>query len=73
MRLFTNLIRKGIETDLVELTQVPPNFVGLGSRCGVIGRFRQIWFFHKKGYKNEMQHETQCKGGEQCGMKCNMI
>jgi hypothetical protein len=23
--------------------------------------------------KDEMQHATQCKGGEQSGMKCNMI
>jgi hypothetical protein len=73
MRLVKILIRKGIEIDLVELTQVDLSFVGLGSRCGLIGRFRQRCFFHKKGYKNEMQHAAQCKGGEQSRMKCNMV
>jgi hypothetical protein len=73
MRLVKILIRKGIEIDLVEFTQVDPSFVGLGARCCLIGRFRQRCFFHKKGFKNEMQHAAQCKGGEQSGMKCNMI
>jgi hypothetical protein len=41
MRLVKILIRKGIEIDLVGLTQVHPSFVGLGSRCGLIGGFRQ--------------------------------
>jgi hypothetical protein len=45
MRLVKILIRKGIEIDLVRLTQVDPSFVGLGSRCGLIGRFRQRSFF----------------------------
>jgi hypothetical protein len=68
MRLVKILIRKGIEIDLVGLTQVDPSFVGLGSRCSLIGRFRQRIFFvfHKKGLKNDMHHATKCKGGEQC-------
>jgi hypothetical protein len=41
MMLVKILIRKGIEIDLVGLTQVDNSFVGLGSRCGLIGRFRQ--------------------------------
>jgi hypothetical protein len=41
MRLVKTLIRKGIEIDLVGLTQVDPSFVGLVSMCGLIGRFRQ--------------------------------
>jgi hypothetical protein len=63
MRLVKILIRKGIEIDLVELTQVDPTFVGLGVRCGLIGRFRQR-VFHKKGLKYGMHHATKCKGGE---------
>jgi hypothetical protein len=41
MRLVKILIRKGIEINLVRLTQVDPSFLGLGSICGLIGRFRQ--------------------------------
>jgi hypothetical protein len=69
MRLVKTLIRKGIEIDLVGLTQVDPSFVGLGSRCGLIGRFRQrcpFFVFDKKGLKYDMHHATKCKGGEQC-------
>jgi hypothetical protein len=54
---------------------IPP-FVGLGSRCGLIGKFRQrciFCLFHKKGFKHDMHHATKCKDGEQCEMKCNMI
>jgi hypothetical protein len=29
--------------------------------------------FHKKGFKYGMHHATQCKGGEKCGKKCNVI
>jgi hypothetical protein len=50
MRLVTILIRKGMEIDLVGLTQVDPSFVGLGSRCGLIGRFRQRCIFIQKGF-----------------------
>jgi hypothetical protein len=50
MRLVTILIRKGMEIDLVGLTQVDPSFVGLGSRCGYIGRFRQRCIFIQKGF-----------------------
>jgi hypothetical protein len=39
MRLVKILIRKGIDIDFVELTQVDPSFVGIGSRCGLIGGF----------------------------------
>jgi hypothetical protein len=48
MRLVKNLIRKGIEIDLVGLAQVDPSFVGLDSRCGLIGRFRQRCIFSKR-------------------------
>jgi hypothetical protein len=48
MMLVKNLIRKGIEIDLVGLTQVDNSFVGLGSRCGLIGRFRQRCIFSQK-------------------------
>jgi hypothetical protein len=75
-RLVKILIRKGIEIDLVGLTQLDPSFVGLGSRSGLIGRFRQRWFFsvfHKKVLKYDMHHATKCKCGEQCWKKCNMI
>jgi hypothetical protein len=44
-------------------------FVGLGSRCGLIGRFRQIcifFSFSQKGFKHDMHHAIKCKGGEQC-------
>jgi hypothetical protein len=40
MGLVKILVRKRIEIDLVELTQVDPSFVGLGARCGLIGEFR---------------------------------
>jgi hypothetical protein len=30
-------------------------------------------FFSQKGFKYGMDHATKCKGGEQCGMKGNMI
>jgi hypothetical protein len=50
MRLVKILIRKGIEIDLVELTQVDHTFVGLGVRCGLIGRFRQR-FFSQEGFE----------------------
>jgi hypothetical protein len=41
MRMVKISIGKGIEIDLVGLTQVDPFFVDLGSRCGLIGGFRQ--------------------------------
>jgi hypothetical protein len=62
MWLVKILIRKGIEIDLVRLTQVDPSFVGLGYRCGLIGRFRQRCIFSKKGFRYGMHHAKKIQG-----------
>jgi hypothetical protein len=62
MRLVKILIRKGIEIDLVRLTQVDPSFVYLCSRCGLIGRFRQRCIFFKKGFRYGMHHAKTILG-----------
>jgi hypothetical protein len=45
MRLVKILIRKGLEIDFVDLTQVHSSLLLAWIRCGLIGRFRQRWFF----------------------------